>query len=230
MTGTHRTHVVLVALACLAPAAMGAPAAAQSAGGVAFPTGPSLQIATPGDAMLGDTVTFSGTLPAAASTTVVIQRQGRTGAWIQTASATADPTGTFTAQWRADHVGLFPVRALPASQVAPAALATVSSTTPVATLSAPLMTIYQPAIATWYGPGFFGQKMACGHRLTKRTLGVANKTLPCGTLITLRYNGRSVRVPVVDRGPFVAGREFDLTEATKSALGFEGVGEVWSTS
>jgi rare lipoprotein A len=218
MTGTHRTHVVLVALACLAPAAMGAPAAAQSAGGVAFPTGPSLQIATPGDAMLGDTVTFSGTLPAAASTTVVIQRQGRTGAWIQTASATADPTGTFTAQWRADHVGLFPVRALPASQVAPAALATVSSTTPVATLSAPLMTIYQPAIATWYGPGFFGQKMACGHRLTKRTLGVANKTLPCGTEVALDFRGRTMTVPVVDRGPFANHAHWDLTEATARAL------------
>ena len=61
-----------------------------------------------------------------------------------------------------------------------------------------------------------------------RRLGVANKTLPCGTLVTLRYGGRTVRVPVVDRGPYVEGREFDLTEATKRALGFEGVGEVWS--
>ena len=55
-------------------------------------------------------------------------------------------------------------------------------------------------------------------------MGVANKTLPCGTLVTLRYDGRTVRVPVVDRGPYVAGREFDLTEATKQALGFGGVG------
>jgi rare lipoprotein A (peptidoglycan hydrolase) len=61
-------------------------------------------------------------------------------------------------------------------------------------------------------------------------MGVANKTLPCGTLVTLRYGGRTVRVPVVDRGPYVEGREFDLTEATKEALGFAGVGEVWSTS
>jgi rare lipoprotein A len=61
-------------------------------------------------------------------------------------------------------------------------------------------------------------------------MGVANKTLPCGTLVTLRYDGRTVRVPVVDRGPYVPGREFDLTEATKQALGFGGVGQVWSTS
>ena len=51
----------------------------------------------------------------------------------------------------------------------------------------------------------------------------------CGTLVTLRYHGRSIRVPVVDRGPFVAGREFDLTEATKRALGFGDTGTVWST-
>ena len=55
-------------------------------------------------------------------------------------------------------------------------------------------------------------------------MGVANKTLPCGTLVTLRYDGRTVRVAVIDRGPYVAGREFDLTEATKQALGFGGVG------
>jgi len=85
---------------------------------------------------------------------------------------------------------------------------------------------YHLAMASWYGGG---GTMACGGTLTSSTLGVANKTLPCGTLVTLRYDGRSVQVPVVDRGPYVAGREFDLTEATKRALGFEGVGEIWST-
>lgn len=85
---------------------------------------------------------------------------------------------------------------------------------------------YRLADASWYGGG---GGLACGGVLTSATMGVANKTLPCGTLVTLRYNGRSVRVPVVDRGPYVAGREFDLTEATKNALGFEGVGIVWST-
>ena len=72
--------------------------------------------------------------------------------------------------------------------------------------------------------------MACGGQLSSSTLGVANKTLPCGTLVTLRYGSRTIRVPVVDRGPYVEGREFDLTEATKEALGFGGVGQVWSTS
>jgi rare lipoprotein A len=85
---------------------------------------------------------------------------------------------------------------------------------------------YRLAAASWYGGG---GSLACGGQLTSATMGVANKTLPCGTLVTLRYGGHEVSVPVVDRGPYVAGREFDLTEATKRALGFEGVGEVWST-
>jgi rare lipoprotein A len=85
---------------------------------------------------------------------------------------------------------------------------------------------YRLAGASWYGGG---GGLACGGSLTSSTLGVANKTLPCGTMVTLRYHGRSIRVPVVDRGPYVAGREFDLTEATKRALGFGDTGEVWST-
>jgi rare lipoprotein A len=89
------------------------------------------------------------------------------------------------------------------------------------------MNVFRVAEASWYGGG---GSLACGGSLTSSTMGVANKTLPCGTMITLRYDGRTVRVPVVDRGPYVAGREFDLTEATKDALDFGGVGEVWSTS
>jgi peptidoglycan lytic transglycosylase len=86
--------------------------------------------------------------------------------------------------------------------------------------------VYRLAEASWYGGG---GSLACGGELTSATMGVANKTLPCGTMVTLRYRGRTVRVRVIDRGPYVAGREFDLTEATKYALGFGGTGEVWAT-
>jgi rare lipoprotein A len=88
------------------------------------------------------------------------------------------------------------------------------------------LNVYRLAEASWYGGG---GSLACGGALTSATMGVANKTLPCGTSITLRYDRRSVRVRVIDRGPYVAGREFDLTEATKRALGFGDTGEVWST-
>jgi peptidoglycan lytic transglycosylase len=88
------------------------------------------------------------------------------------------------------------------------------------------LNVFRLADASWYGGG---GGLACGGSLTSSTLGVASKTLPCGMLITLRYDGRTVRVPVVDRGPYVPGREFDLTEATKQALGFGDTGQVWST-
>ena len=89
------------------------------------------------------------------------------------------------------------------------------------------LNVFRLAGASWYGGG---GGLACGGELTSSTLGVANKTLPCGTLVTLRYGDRSIRVPVIDRGPYVAGREFDLTEATKDRLGFGGTGNVWSTA
>ena len=88
------------------------------------------------------------------------------------------------------------------------------------------LNVFRLAGASWYGGG---GGLACGGQLTSSTLGVANKTLPCGTIVTLRYGAHTVRVPVVDRGPFVAGRDFDLTEATKRALGFGDTGQIWST-
>jgi hypothetical protein len=64
---------------------------------------------------------------------------------------------------------------------------------------------------SWFGPGLYGNGMACGKKLTKATVGVAHRTLPCGTLVTFRYKGVTLTVPVVDRGPFVKGRTWDLT-------------------
>lgn len=64
---------------------------------------------------------------------------------------------------------------------------------------------------SWYGPGFYGQGTACGQTLSKALVGVAHRSLPCGTLVTFRANGRVLTVPVVDRGPYVSDRIFDLT-------------------
>jgi len=83
------------------------------------------------------------------------------------------------------------------------------------------------ALASWYGPGLYGQRTACGQTLTAGLKGVAHKTLPCGTRVTLSYQGRSTTAVVVDRGPFSGGREFDLTSATAHAIGFGAVGRVW---
>lgn len=72
--------------------------------------------------------------------------------------------------------------------------------------------------ASWYGPGLYGNKTACGHVYTENLQGVAHRSLPCGTMVTFRYNGVIKTVPVVDRGPYVGGRTWDLSAATCRSL------------
>lgn len=91
------------------------------------------------------------------------------------------------------------------------------------TASVGQMTVYREAGASWYEDG---GNTACGFHAQ---YGVANRTLPCGTKVALRYNGRSVTATVDDRGPYVGGRDWDLNQNTASALGFGGVGTVWSS-
>ena len=82
--------------------------------------------------------------------------------------------------------------------------------------------------ASWYGPGFFENRLPCWQWLAANglpiqflpdTWGVAHKTLPCGTMLVLTHGANSITVPVVDRGPYIAGREIDLSPAVKAALG-----------
>ena len=89
------------------------------------------------------------------------------------------------------------------------------------------LNVFRPALASWYGPGLYGNALGCGGRLTPGTVGVAHKSLPCGTTVVLRKGSRVVRAKVIDRGPYVGAREFDLTAATKYRLGFGSVGRVW---
>jgi rare lipoprotein A len=164
----------------------------------------------------GSTASIVGALrPARAGRVVYLQRRARHG-WRRIAQTLTGARGRFVLRYTPHRLLSEPVRVLLAGNASIA-----SASRYVGHLSS-----YRLTLASWYGGG---GSLACGGQLTSATMGVANKTLPCGTLVTLRYDGRSVRVPVVDRGPYVEGREFDLTEATKRALGFEGVGEVWST-
>lgn len=80
--------------------------------------------------------------------------------------------------------------------------------------------------ASWYGPGLYGNSMACGGRLSTSTWGVAHKTLPCGTRLTICYT-RCAAVTVVDRGPYVAGRDFDLTGPVRARIGMPPTGTVY---
>ena len=86
-------------------------------------------------------------------------------------------------------------------------------------------TPFRSAGASWYGgTGMWGRQTACGQTLRPTTIGVANKTLPCGTPVKFVWHGNSIVVPVIDRGPYVKGRAWDLTAAAAEALAFEGIG------
>jgi hypothetical protein len=100
---------------------------------------------------------------------------------------------------------------------------------PVASTTAGQDLVFSPfrsAGASWYGPGLYGHKTACGQTLRATTIGVAHRDLPCGTMVKFVYGGHAVVAPVIDRGPYVKGRAWDLTAAASEALEFEGVGMV----
>jgi hypothetical protein len=220
------TTTSLAALALAAPAAAGAQ---ENGNGGASPTPAAPVVSVPVStanqllpapvdlggrigAIAGMQVTLAGSLPAAAGREIVVQRQDRRG-WVPIASAVAGPDGAFSAVWKVDRIGLFPIRAVPAAPVAAqAASAPQVALTPV--------TGYRAAKATYFGPGLFGRRTACGQRLTRRLRGIAHRTLPCGSVVELVFRGKIVRAPVVDRGPFHRGIRYDLTYATARELRF----------
>ena len=81
-------------------------------------------------------------------------------------------------------------------------------------------------IASWYGPGFHGRQTASGERFDMHALTAAHPTLPFGTMVevTSLDSGRSVRVRVNDRGPFLKNRAIDLSYAAALELGMVGPG------
>jgi rare lipoprotein A len=90
--------------------------------------------------------------------------------------------------------------------------------------------VYRPSVSTTYGPGFYGSRTACGEILKRTTVGVANRSLPCGTSVAIYYDGRTMVVPVIDRGPYANRADWDLTEATARALGIGGTVTLGATS
>ena len=80
--------------------------------------------------------------------------------------------------------------------------------------------------ATWYGPGLYGNRTACGRVLKPATVGVAHKSLPCGTRVAFFHRGRLLVTRVIDRGPYAAGYKWDLTNGARLQLGFKGTGRI----
>jgi hypothetical protein len=215
-------------VAALAAVLLGLPAAgladdgaagANDGGGIAYEE-PSeggageISLAVARGAWLGREVSIGGRAPRLAGRTVAVEsRRTRRGGWVPVARVRVGGDGAFAARWRPGAAGRHELRALTDGAAA------AGSQTARAASAVRQVTVYRRVTATWYGPGFYGNRTACGQRLTTSSLGVAHRTLPCGTKVAVRYRGRSVVVPVIDRGPYAAGIAYDLTSATARRLG-----------
>ena len=73
--------------------------------------------------------------------------------------------------------------------------------------------------ATYYGPGLYGNRTACGFTLRQRTRGIAHRSLPCGARVPVYRNGLIAIFPVIDRGPHTRGVQMDLTQAAARKVG-----------
>lgn len=134
----------------------------------------------------------------------------------QTKRTRTDRNGRFSLSWKAPSAGKHRVRAQARSNRDASGSKDAGGS----------ITAYRYAEASWYGPGLYGNRTACGQTLTPSIKGVAHKSLPCGTKLSIRHGSREVHVRVIDRGPYVGNREFDLTSATKDDLGFSGTGRI----
>ena len=83
--------------------------------------------------------------------------------------------------------------------------------------------------ASWYGGSFQGRRTASGERFNTYDLTAASKTLPFGTRLRVCRGSECVVVRVNDRGPYVGGRILDLSQAARTALGYDGVAYVTAT-
>ena len=90
-----------------------------------------------------------------------------------------------------------------------------------------MVSVWPQAVRLPKNPGPY-QVATCGGRLTRRTVGVAHRTLPCGSKVVIRHRGRFLRTKVVDRGPFVDGVRWDLTGAAADKLGMTATSNVRS--
>lgn len=162
-------------------------------------------------ALLRGRMRLAGSAPAGAGS-VAIERRDDVAGWVTIATAAVAASGRFAAIWRPDHVGPLKLRAVAGTTAAGSA----ADDPGAPQLDA---TVYRPGVASWYGPTSADATTACGIPLTRWTLGVAHRTLPCGTSVAFYRKGRTLVVPVIDRGPYVKGRAWDLTRATFDALG-----------
>ena len=186
-------------------------------------TSDGITITTQESAFLRPGLSVTGAVPGSdAGDTVEIDQlgSGSNATWVPVASTTAQSGGSFAATWRPSRAGQVTIRAvITGTQASSAAAAPTVS-----------VTVYRRSTGTLYGPGFYGHRTACGQILRRKTIGVANRTLPCGTPVQIYYKGQVITVPVIDRGPYAHGANWDLTMATGRALGMLGTAVIGATA
>jgi hypothetical protein len=213
--------------AATSPGGTAPSATAQPADATTTVSGGGFTLTARTSALLRHQVRFTGTVDGAApGATILVQRFDHAAGWVTATTGTVGDGGYFVADWKANRVGQIAVRAISAATAAPSARTASASTHRDADSPTLRLLVYRPSLATTYGDGFFGQRTACGQVLHHGTLGVANRTLKCGTLVSIYYGGRSIVVPVIDRGPYANGADWDLTSATASALGVDGTATI----
>lgn len=204
------------ALSASAVAATGGTEASDTQPGYASASSGSISFTTKVGGLVGKRKLFTGRIAKAdAGRTVNIEYwDAGQGAWVVVAQAIAGDEGKFKARWKVNHTGAARLRARLDSADAEAATA------------APELSVklYKPEGTTWYGTGMWGSGTACHKKLRRSTIGVAHKTLPCGTEVEFYYKGRTVTAPVIDRGPYSEGNEWDLTKAAADQLNFTSTG------
>jgi hypothetical protein len=190
----------------------GGTAASDTPPGYASASAGSVSFKTRTGGIVGKRKIFTGTVNPGELVTLEYWDAGQ-AAWAEIAQATAGEDGKFKARWKVNHSGTARIRARVESEEASAASA------------APELDVklYKPGGATWYT--LYGHKTACGKRLTRTTIGVAHKTLPCGTEVEFYYKGRTITAPVIDRGPYSKGNSWDLTKAAADQIGLTATGQ-----
>jgi hypothetical protein len=157
---------------------------------------------------------------------VHVERRKGSGKWTLLKLVRADRTGAWRVVWEPRKPGSYELRAWVGARSKTASGGTSAGGITVGAGGGHYLNIYERAIATWYGPGFFGHNTSCGQVLQPETMGVAHRTLPCGTMVQIRYAGRSIVVPVIDRGPFANNADWDLTQAAAEQLGMAGTSHI----
>lgn len=178
--------------------------AAAANGGAAFSPPP---LSAPDGVFVGKASTIRGHLVSGNGRYAIAARLGKAD-WLPVTDVSTDGDGDFSFLWTPPKAGRFEFRVTPLG----ASSSSVNETTGT-------VNVYRKQKTTYYGPGFYGQRTACGQKLTRRTIGVAHRSLPCGTQVEFFHNGRKTVVPVIDRGPFVRGVYWDLTLAAMKRLG-----------